>query len=273
MSFSSDLKIELSKINNLKNKDEVQSEFFGYTSTIAGAKGKNKYKFSTESEYNINRFAKILSNININNYKIEVIGKKFSITFSYNFETKIQQFVNAENLEKAFVRGSFLGAGSINNPEKKYHLEIIYSNEEYANFAKEILAKNNINAKIMNNTLYFKDGEEISKLLAYMGASSTVLKFEEIRVVREMKNNVNRLVNCETANMNKTINTSVKQLELIKEIKKKGIFAKLPDDLKQIATLREKNPNATLEELGKMLDTPIGKSSVSHRFKKIEEYL
>ena len=141
------------------------------------------------------------------------------------------------------------------------------------NFAKEILAKSNINAKIMNNTLYFKDGEEISKLLAYMGASSTVLKFEEIRVVREMKNNVNRLVNCETANMNKTINTSVKQLELIKEIKKKGIFAKLPDDLKQIATLREKNPNATLEELGKMLDTPIGKSSVSHRFKKIEEYL
>ena len=87
-----------------------------------------------------------------------------------------------------------------------------------------------------------------------------------------MKNNVNRKVNCETANMNKTINTSVKQLELIKEIKKKGIFAKLPDDLKQIATLREKNPNATLEELGKMLDTPIGKSSVSHRFKKLEDH-
>ena len=88
-----------------------------------------------------------------------------------------------------------------------------------------------------------------------------------------MKNNVNRLVNCETANLNKTINASVKQLETIKKLKKAGKFNKLPEELKEIATLREENPEATLEELGKMLTKPIGKSSVNHRFKKIEEYL
>ena len=91
--------------------------------------------------------------------------------------------------------------------------------------------------------------------------------------MREMKNNVNRLVNCETANLNKTINASVKQIETIKKLKKTGKFNNFPEELKEIANLREQNPNATSEELGNMLQKPISKSSVSHRFKKIEEYL
>lgn len=109
--------------------------------------------------------------------------------------------------------------------------------------------------------------------LALIGASSAVIKFEEIRVLREMKNNVNRLVNCETANLNKTINTSVKQIEIIKKLRKTGKFNNMPDNLKEMAILREENPEATLEQLGLMLDKPIGKSSVSNRLKKMEEYL
>ncbi|MGN1300786.1 MAG: DNA-binding protein WhiA, partial [Clostridia bacterium] len=95
---------------------------------------------------------------------------------------------------------------------------------------------------------------------------------EEIRVFREMKNNVNRLVNCETANLNKTISASVKQIETIKRLKKSGKFNNLPEDLKEIANLRLENPDATLEQLGNMLKNPIGKSSVSHRFKKLEDH-
>ena len=279
MSFSSDLKEELSKINNLKNKQEVYAEFLGYLVTAnISIKGKN-IKFSTENEYNINRFAKLLNNINIADYKIDIIGRIYSITFKDNeiLEqlnlNKLKNILITENLKKAYIRGNFLGAGSINEPRNKYHLEIIFNTSEYANFTLELLEMYGINVKILSQTLYIKDGEEISNFLALIGGNSAVLKFEEIRVLREMKNNVNRLVNCETANLNKTINTSVKQLEDIKKLKKTGKFNNLPEELKEIANLREENPEATLEQLGSMLSKPIGKSSVSHRFKKIEEYL
>ena len=279
MSFSADLKEELSKINNLKNKQEVYAEFLGYlVTTNISIKGKN-IKFSTENEYNINRFAKLLNNINIADYKIDITGRIYSITFKDNgiLEqlnlNKLKNILIIENLKKAYIRGNFLGAGSINEPRNKYHLEIIFNTSEYANFTLELLEMYGINVKILSQTLYIKDGEEISNFLALIGGNSAVLKFEEIRVLREMKNNVNRLVNCETANLNKTINTSVKQLEDIKKLKKTGKFNNLPEELKEIANLREENPEATLEQLGSMLSKPIGKSSVSHRFKKIEEYL
>lgn len=279
MSFSADLKEELSKINNLKNKQEVYAEFLGYLVT-ANISIKGKYiKFSTENEYNINRFAKLLNNINIADYKIDITGRIYSITFKANeiLEqlnlNKLKNILITENLKKAYIRGNFLGAGSINEPRNKYHLEIIFNTSEYANFTLELLEMYGINVKILSQTLYIKDGEEISNFLALIGGNSAVLKFEEIRVLREMKNNVNRLVNCETANLNKTINTSVKQLEDIKKLKKTGKFNNLPEELKEIAKLREENPEATLEQLGSMLSKPIGKSSVSHRFKKIEEYL
>lgn len=279
MSFSADLKEELSKINNLKNKQEVYAEFLGYLVT-ANISIKGKYiKFSTENEYNINRFAKLLNNINIADYKIDITGRIYYITFKDNgiLEqlnlTKFKNILITENLKKAYIRGNFLGAGSINEPRNKYHLEMIFNTSEYANFTLELLEMYGINVKILSQTLYIKDGEEISNFLALIGGNSAVLKFEEIRVLREMKNNVNRLVNCETANLNKTINASVKQLEDIKKLKKTGKFNNLPEELKEIAKLREENPEATLEQLGSMLTKPIGKSSVSHRFKKIEEYL
>lgn len=170
-----------------------------------------------------------------------------------------------------------MGGGSINEPKNKYHLEIVFENYDTANLCKEMIEINGIKIKILNkekNTLlYIKEGEEISKFLALIGANAAVLKFEEIRVVRDMKNNVNRIVNCETANLNKTINTSVLQINTIKQLKKQGKFNSLPDDLKEIANLRLENPNATLDELGNMLKKPIGKSTVSHRFKRLKEYL
>lgn len=278
MSFSSDLKVELSRINNLKNKQEVHAEFLGYlVTTNINVKGKN-IKFSTENEYNINRFAKLLNNMYIDNYKIKLSGKAYSITFRdekiiEQLDCKnIEKLLAEDNLKKAYVRGNFMGAGSINNPNNKYHLEIIFEKDEYANLTLNLLEQYGINSKMLEKTLYIKDGEEISNFLALIGGNSAVLKFEEIRVFREMKNNVNRLVNCETANLNKTISASVKQIETIKRLKKSGKFNNLPEDLKEIANLRLENPDATLEQLGNMLKNPIGKSSVSHRFKKLEDH-
>ena len=120
-------------------------------------------------------------------------------------------------------------------------------------------------------SLYLKEGEEISKFLALIGANSAVLKFEEIRVLRDMKNNINRKVNCETANLSKTINAAVKQIEAIKILQKEGKFESLSESLKEIALLRLENPDASLTELGQMLKNPIGKSGVNHRLKQLEQ--
>lgn len=118
-------------------------------------------------------------------------------------------------------------------------------------------------------SIYIKEGEQISNFLALIGANKAVLQFEDIRIQKEMRGKVNRLVNCETANLNKTINASIEQIEAINKLKQKGVFNKLDDNLKEIANLRIGNPNISLIDLGKMLKEPIGKSGVNYRLKKI----
>ena len=126
--------------------------------------------------------------------------------------------------------------------------------------------------KIKNKySIYLKDGEEISKFLALIGANRAVMQFEDIRIQREMRGKVNRLVNCETANLNKTINASIEQIAAIRKLQETGKFNKLNDNLKEIALLRLENPDISLVDLGKLLKEPLGKSGVNYRLKKIIE--
>lgn len=284
MSFSSDVKEELSKVNNLANKIQVKYEFIGYLISNNSSVVGNKIRYATESQYNINRFAKLLSNLKID-YKIEMEGKSFVIKLK-NSEfneieiidkkliLKIQENLDEKN-EKSFVKGVFLGAGSINNPDNKYHLEIRFSNQENEEIVLEILKKYNINFKKLdsqkNKSIYIKEGEEISKFLAFIGANKAVMKFEDIRVQRQMRGKVNRLVNCKAANLNKTLNASVEQIDAIRKLQQNGKFNKLEDNLKEIANLRLENPDMPLLELGKLLKNPVGKSGVNYRLKKIIE--
>ena len=284
MSFSSDVKEELSKVNNLANKIQVKYEFIGYLISNNSSVVGNKIRYATESQYNINRFAKLLSNLKID-YKIEMEGKSFVIKLK-NSEfneieiidkkliLKIQENLDEKN-EKSLVKGVFLGAGSINNPDNKYHLEIKFSNQENEEIVLEILKKYNINFKKLdsqkNKSIYIKEGEEISKFLAFIGANKAVMKFEDIRVQRQMRGKVNRLVNCKAANLNKTLNASVEQIDAIRKLQQNGKFNKLEDNLKEIANLRLENPDMPLLELGKLLKNPVGKSGVNYRLKKIIE--
>lgn len=290
MSFSSDVKEELSKISNLANKELVKAEFIGYLLTSNLKVERNRIRFLTENEYNINRFGKLLSNLGEANYKIELQGKIYII------KSKIPKGINEieiidnniilvkeivgensskEMLEKALIRGTFLGSGTLNNPKNKYHIEINFETKENALIIKNLLSKYNIEIKELdkkdNYKLYSKTGEDISNILALIGANSSVLKFEEIRVIREMRNNVNRQVNCETANINKTISAAVKQIEDIKYIMSKNKMDLLNDGLKEVAKIRLENPDATLVELGQMLINPLGKSGINHRLKSIEK--
>lgn len=285
MSFSTDVKEELSKLSNLANKDSVKAEMYGYLSTNNISEENGCIRFSTENEYNINRFAKLLNNLNITKYDIEIVGKNFIIKISKaesnNLKALFEEYKieKIENIEKAYIRGAFLGSGSINNPKNKYHIEITLNSTKNAEDILEILSKYGINFKMLyannenksKNSIYSKDGEEISKFLAFIGANSSVLKFEEIRVYRDMRNNVNRIVNCETANLAKTVDAAVKQINAINKLKENGKFNSLPDNLKELANLRIENPESSLIELGKKLKEPVGKSGVNYRMKKILE--
>ena len=276
MSFSSEVKEELSKYNNLSNKDELKFEYYGYFVSDNMILENGQAKYSTENEYNIDRFAKVIRNIGFEDFNIDVNGKIFYIEYKIkeNIEKKIEEILKCNDKEsralfQAFIRGLFMGAGSINNPQKKYHLECKIRKEGWINSIIDKMSKSDINLKQRENTIYIKEGEEISKFLAFVGAAKSVMRFEEIRVERYMNNKVNRLVNCESANLNKVLNASIEQINAIKKLKEEGKFEKLDDSLKEIANLRIENPDMPLVELGKKLSVPIGKSGVNYRLKKI----
>lgn len=277
MSFSSEIKEELSKINNLKNKELIKSEFLGYILTGNTTNSENFLEFITENEFNIERFYKILFSLNIE-YEPSIRGKVFVATIEKN--EKVNELLqlkldDEDESKKAIVKGSFLGAGSINDPKKQYHLEIIFQEKNNAEYILNLCKSFNVHLKLLENKnktyLYIKDAEEISKFLALIGASKAVLNLEEIRITKEVKNNVNRLVNCETANLNKIVNASVNQINDIKLIMNLKKFDELPDYLKEIAMIRLENPEVSLKSLGEMLENPIGKSGVNHRLQKIHE--
>jgi len=190
---------------------------------------------------------------------------------SFSQEVKLEikkKYYKHQSEELKIIMEAFLKSGSINSPRKEYNLQILSKNStELSDRLKEL----GITAKVTSDRIYIKDGEQISSILALMGASNAVIKFEEARVVKEIANNVNRIVNCETANLNKTIDASVSQVEDIKYLKKKNKFKDLPTNLKEIADLRVENPDATLQELGEMLKAPISKSGVNHRLRKISK--
>ena len=284
MSFSSDIKQELNKNSNLANKEIVKYELIGYliSGNISIINNGKSIKFSTESDYNINRFSKLLTNLNVE-HDIDVNGKNFIVICKMkNIESiykEINQLLNdfsiSQDEKKAMIRGAFMGGGSINNPENKYHLEIIFIDEKYQKMILKILEELGIKIKTLTSQnkyiLYLKEGEEISNFLALIGANKAVMNFEDIRIKKEMRGNVNRLVNCETANLNKTINASIEQIEAIRKLQENGKFNKLDDNLKEIANLRIENPDMSLIELGKLLKNPVGKSGVNYRLKKIME--
>jgi DNA-binding protein WhiA len=175
---------------------------------------------------------------------------------------------------RAFLRGAFLGSGSICDPRKPYHLEFVAAGKVQADFLAELANSFGLKSKVTqrknNYVVYLKDSDKISELLGIMGAFNSLLKFEDVRVIKQVRNSVNRVVNCETANLNKTISASMRQIDNIKFLKDVKVFYELPENLKAIAEARLMAPDLSLKELGEMMDPPLGKSGVSHRLKKID---
>ena len=200
-------------------------------------------------------------------------GRSFEVV-SYGDLSAIQH-VLVQNLccKRAFIRGAFLASGSVSDPEKGYHFEIVCNSLEKVNQLCDMIGSFGIEARSAmrkkNHIVYIKEGAQIVDMLNVMEAHVALMNFENIRIVKEMRNSVNRQVNCETANLNKTVSAAVKQIEDIQFIKATIGFDQLPESLTEIAKLRLEQPSATLKELGQMLTPSVGKSGVNHRLRKL----
>ena len=181
--------------------------------------------------------------------------------------------IQKECCKKAFIKGAFLAAGSISDPKKFYHLEIVCDSEDDARQMTDIIAYFQLDAKYIARkksfVVYLKEGNHIMDCLNIMGAYVSQMNLTNIMILKEMRNDVNRKVNCETANIHKTVNAAVRQMEDIRKIRDTIGFEKLPHQLAEIAQVRLEYPEATLKELGTYLDPPVGKSGVNHRLRKL----
>lgn len=186
-----------------------------------------------------------------------------------------EEIVRNRCCKRAYIRGAFLGGGSVSHPEKTYHLEFITNDYEYGIDLMNLINTFDLSSKLVerkdNFIVYIKEGEQVSDVLNIIGAYQGLLKLEDIRVIKEMRNNINRIVNCETANLNKTISASLRQIEKIEYIEKNLGIENLPENLVEIARLRLENRDLSLKELGELLVPPISKSGVNHRLRKLEQ--
>lgn len=299
MSFSYETKKELSKIEVTENscivaqsygmvifaKSFSERNISHYTSNpfVASCFMKNLASIGVIAENSTKLTAKKGDKVYNLSVPLEDERKKIIHFFGYTGkETTLR--INISNLYgddtiRAFLRGVFLSCGSVTDPKKDYHIEFVTN---YLNLAKDLvnvitMAQElyNIEPRIINRKgnfiVYVKGGENISDLLAYMGASMASLECIQERMVKEVKNKVTRIVNSETANSNKTAAAAVKQLNAITCIKETKGLDFLTDDLKELAELRIQNPEMNLRELGNLLNVPISRSGVNHRFERIIE--
>ena len=305
MSFSSKVKEELSKECNsprhcriaetaaiismcgkviFDEKDHVRIEIHTENVTVA-----RKYFTLLKKTYNINTDISIRHSSSLNKNRSYVLSvnddetarkilmtcrlmKPFGV-IEEDYSISDSLIIQRECCKRAFIRGAFLAAGSVSDPVKTYHFEIVCLSEAKAKQLQMIMETFNINARVIKRRKYFvvyvKDSSQVVDLLNIMGAYNALMDMENVRIVKDMRNNVNRKVNCETANINKTVSAAVKQIEDIRFIQMSSAFDELPESLQEMAELRVRYPEATLAELGQLLDTPVGKSGVNHRLKKI----
>ena len=256
-----------------------------HTENIAVAR---KYFTLLKKAYNIDTEISIRQSSKLRNYTITIKHHKDAMKvlqasklideygeICENLSVSSNILIQKECCKRAFIRGAFLSSGSISAPEKFYHFEIVCTTEDKAVQLKNIIQYFNIDAKIVERkkhfVVYIKEGAGIVDILNVMEAHVALMDLENVRILKEMRNSVNRKVNCETANLKKTVSAAVKQIEDIKFIRDKVGLSVLSDNLEEMARLRLDNPDASLKELGEMLTPAVGKSGVNHRLRKICE--
>lgn len=301
MTFSAQIKSELSNLD-LNARHCNIAEILSIINTIGRIRkiGTKTYLWlQTENVFVAKKFEELLrktydipyeivlksskTNPNITYYMFLSHDKLHGIFKSFGFEhegTSYKKGINSliTNLnccKRAYIRGAFLSGGSMTNPEKSYHIEFLNHEEELSLNLQRLINSFGLNSKLVKRkgqfVVYLKDGEQITDLLNIMESHNALLEWENIRVIKDVRNSLNRSVNCETANIGKVTSASVKQIEDIMFIKNTKSLEFLSESLEEIARLRLENQDLSLKEIGEMLNPPVGKSGVNHRFRKISE--
>lgn len=281
MSFSQKVKEEL--IHHMSSARHCQlaelSAFMHFLGQYgADAEGNMFLGFQTENEALLRKcFTLLKKTFNIENSVVLSAeeAEKISVKFGDLSQPVSSLFLKNTCCQRAFLRGAFLSIGSISDPNKGYHMEFVCDYEALAKQLQQVLEGLEVEAKIIQrkryHVVYIKDGSAIVEVLALMEAHVALMDFENMRIVKDVRNSVNRRVNCEAANITKTVNAAAKQVEDIVLIQEKLGFGKLSEPLRQMAEVRLENQDASLKELGELLDPPVGKSGVNHRLRKLSE--
>lgn len=207
----------------------------------------------------------------------EVLSQLHIVSEGFQFTPGIdKRIVKNTCCKRAYLRGAFLAGGSVNNPEgPSYHLEIASMYEAHCQALCQLSNRFHLNARCIERKkgfiLYIKEGEKIIEFLNVIGAHQALLHFEDVRIMKDMRNSVNRLVNCETANLNKTIGAAVRQIDNIRLLERVIGLENLPEKLREVAEIRLKHPDMNLKEVGGLLKGRVSKSGVNHRLRKIDE--
>ena len=299
MSFSSEVKEELAEHIDSSRHCQIaeMAALFVCSGKIECEKaGKTVLAIQTENEQVIRKYFTLLqksfnictSAIQKSPYLLEICEDKYvekliqALKLSDTAEGKMPEdgivnplLIKNSCCRRAFLRGMYLAAGSMSDQEKSYHLEFVCRTEHQAVQLQEIICDFQIEARVIvrknHFIVYIKEGSGIVDLLNVTGAHVSLMNLENLRIVKEMRNSINRRVNCEAANITKTVNASSKQTEDIILIQNTLGLKGLPDSLREIAEIRLEYPDATLKELGRYLNPPVGKSGVNHRLRKLSE--
>lgn len=271
MSFSSDIKIRLCSVP-FDCGECAKAELAGLVG-FAGHESGNTIRFNIESEAVAKRLESDIFDVMHTKTGYAVQSAK-----SYHIEVKKQLPPYKEENEccrSAYIRGAFLGGGSVNSPDKNYHLEFASKNAAEAERLYAVLEKSGFTPKKTMRKgytiVYFKDCDSIAEILGLMGEGIGGLKMFETQIEKQMRNDINRLVNCENANTDKLAKAASKHIYAITKLQKNGMWAKLSGGLREIGELRCQYPEDSLKELGERLNPPIGKSGVNHRLNRIME--
>ena len=281
MSFSHEVKAELSK--HISSQRHCQIAELAAMMSFAGQYGKigaGDYMigFQTENEDVVRKGFTLLKKAYNIEEDVPVSEQQMKDLYAKLGDSESladAALIKKSCCKRAFLRGAFLCVGSMSAPEKGYHLEFVCSSEEKAVQLQEVIHGFGIEAKVILRkkyyVVYIKESEAIVDLLNVMEAHVALMNLENLRILKEMRNSINRRVNCEAANISKTVNAASRQIEDILFLKDHYGFEKLPDNLREMAQVRLEYPEATLKELGEYLNPPVGKSGVNHRLRSLSE--
>ena len=283
MSFSSDVKEELEKVVPVSRHcqlAELAAIIHLGCSIHTGETEQEKITILSENPMVSRKYFTLLRKTFIINGNVAKMLQAVKILDEDGKMHELSEEVNSILIKnsccrRAFLRGAFLCIGSMSDPHKGYHLEFVCEYEAHASQIQQVIGSFEIEAKIVRRkkyyVVYLKEGSGIVDLLNVMGAHLSLMSLENLRVEKEVRNSINRQVNCEAANITKTVNAASKQIEDIRLLKKHYGLSNLPASLKEMAEIRLEHPESSLQELGGYLNPPVGKSGVNHRLRKISE--